>query len=234
MFQSNVSHGIGRIEVGSCHARCSTSWVATIFFSKGCCIRGVFHACKGWLAAGYFRVPRFLLLCSFCYVCACMTFITCMIMHCVFLLTLTSQNLFASHSWNMHACMHASSTSCMWLGDIWLRLVLWDGSFWAGITFGYRMGQHGWGQGKSPAAFHRPGFQEQQDQTESDTQWLSSCWADYFCLKRILNTCVVFLHLLFIQVTWSGMRLWSGWRSNTAGSDHRLLCLNRQRTNFSL
>lgn len=186
MFQSNVSHGIGRIEVGSCHARCSTSWVATIFFSKGCCIRGVFHACKGWLAAGYFRVPRFLLLCSFCYVCACMTFITCMIMHCVFLLALTSQNLFASHSWNMHACMHASSTSCMWLGDIWLRLVLWDGSFWAGITFGYRMGQHGWGQGKSPAAFHRPGFQEQQDQTESDTQWLSSCWADYFCLKRIL------------------------------------------------
>ena len=140
------------------------------FFSKGCCIRGVFHACKGRLTSGYFRVPRFLLLCSFCYVCACMTFITCMIMHCVFLLTLALQNLFASHSWNMHAymhaCMHASSTSCMWLGDIWLRLVLWYGSFWAGITFGYRMGQHGWSQGKSPAAFHRPGFQEQQDQTE--------------------------------------------------------------------
>lgn len=113
-----------------------------------------------------FSSAPFFLLCSFCYVCACMTFITCMIMHCVFLLTLTLQNLFASHSWNMHACMHASSTSCMWLGDIWLRLVLWYGSFWAGITFGYRMGQHGWSQGKSPAAFHRPGFQEQQDQTE--------------------------------------------------------------------
>ena len=60
-----------------------------------------------------FSSAPFFLLCSFCYVCACMTFITCMIMHCVFLLTLAVQNLFASHSWNMHAYMHACMHACI-------------------------------------------------------------------------------------------------------------------------
>ena len=51
-------------------------------------------------------------------------------------------------------------------GNIWLRLVLWYGSFWAGVTFGHCLGQHRWGQGKSPEACHRPGFQQQENQTE--------------------------------------------------------------------
>ena len=112
MFQSNVWHGFGRIEVGSCHARCSTSWVATFFFERllhSWCVSCMQRSAHIWV----FSSAPFFLLCSFGYVCACMTFITCMIMHCVFLLTLALQNLFASHSWNMHAYMHACMHACI-------------------------------------------------------------------------------------------------------------------------
>ena len=67
------------------------------FFRKAVAFVVCFMHAKVGSHLGIFECPVFLL-CSFCYVCACMTFITCMIMHCVFLLTLTLQNLFASHS----------------------------------------------------------------------------------------------------------------------------------------
>ena len=57
-----------------------------------------------------FSSAPFFLLCSFCYVCAFHN------MHdhaLCFLLTLALQNLFASHSWNMHAYMHACMHACI-------------------------------------------------------------------------------------------------------------------------
>lgn len=84
-----------------------------IFFSErqlhSWCVSCMQRSAHIWV----FSSAPFFLLCSFCYVCACMTFITCMIMHCVFLLTLALQNLFASHSWNMHAYMHACMHACI-------------------------------------------------------------------------------------------------------------------------
>ena len=87
-----------------------------MFFSKGCYIHDVFHWCMQRLAHTWlfsiFECPCFLLhiVCQFH---ACIAFITCMIMHTAFLCAFMLQNLFASHSWNMHT----SSTSCMGIGE---------------------------------------------------------------------------------------------------------------------
>ena len=134
------------------------------FFRKAVAFVVCFMHAKVGSHLGIFECPVFFVV--FFLLCLCMHDIHNMHDHALCFSVGTNVAKLVCITFMKHACMHASSTSCMWLGDIWLRLVLWYGSFWAGITFGYRMGQHGWSQGKSPAAFHRPGFQEQQDQTE--------------------------------------------------------------------
>lgn len=134
------------------------------FFRKAVAFVVCFMHAKVGSHLGIFECPVFFVV--FFLLCLCMHDIHNMHDHALCFSVDTNVAKLVCITFMKHACMHASSTSCMWLGDIWLRLVLWYGSFWAGITFGYRMGQHGWSQGKSPAAFHRPGFQEQQDQTE--------------------------------------------------------------------
>lgn len=126
MFQSNVWHGFGRIEVGSCHARCSTSWVATIFFSKGCCIRGVFHACKGRLTSGYFRVPRFFVV--FFLLCLCMHDIHNMHDHALCFSVDTNVAKLVCITFMKHACMHACIINIMHVARGYLAqtcVVIW-------------------------------------------------------------------------------------------------------------
>jgi hypothetical protein len=122
MFQSNVWHGFGRIEVGSCHARCSTSWVATNFFRKAVAFVVCFMHAKVGSHLGIFECPVFFVV--FFLLCLCMHDIHNMHDHALCFSVDTNVAKLVCITFMKHACMHASSTSCMWLGDIWLRLVL--------------------------------------------------------------------------------------------------------------
>lgn len=81
------------------------------FFSKGCCIRGVFHACKGRLTSGYFRVPRFFVV--FFLLCLCMHDIHNMHDHALCFSVDTSGAKLVCITFMKHACVHACLHACM-------------------------------------------------------------------------------------------------------------------------
>ena len=111
MFQSNVWHGFGRIEVGSCHARCSTSWVATFFFRKAVAFVVCFMHAKVGSHLGIFECPVFFVV--FFLLCLCMHDIHNMHDHALCFSVDTSVAKLVCITFMKHACIHACLHACI-------------------------------------------------------------------------------------------------------------------------